>query len=76
MNPTTHLFGSLFACAQTAIFSAKPCSKNAGETSIVLWIIMDVSKEFQHRAIPIKIEQDSMQTVSDLNKQEDGLIFA
>jgi hypothetical protein len=39
----------------------------------LLWL---VSKEFQHLAIQIKIEQDSMQTVSDLNKQEDGLIFA
>jgi hypothetical protein len=39
MNPTSCLFGSRFACAQTAIFSAKLCSKNAGETSIVLWIM-------------------------------------
>ncbi len=31
-------FLSWVACAQTAIFYAKPCSKNAGETSIVLWI--------------------------------------
>jgi hypothetical protein len=38
MNPTFLLFGSMFACAQAAIFSAEPCSKNAGETSIVLWI--------------------------------------
>ncbi len=38
MNPTSYLFGSRFACAQTAIFSAEPCSKNSGETSIVLWI--------------------------------------
>jgi hypothetical protein len=36
MNQTFCLFGSRFACAQTAIFSAEPCSKNAGETSIVL----------------------------------------
>ncbi len=36
MNPTFCLFGSQFACAQTAIFSAEPCSKNVGETSIVL----------------------------------------
>jgi hypothetical protein len=27
-----------FACAQTAIFFAEPCSKNVGEISIVLWI--------------------------------------
>ncbi len=38
MNPTSYLFGSRFACAQTAIFFAEPCSKNAGEKSIVLWI--------------------------------------
>jgi hypothetical protein len=38
MNPTSCLFGSWFACAQTAIFSAEPCSKNGGEASIVLWI--------------------------------------
>jgi hypothetical protein len=38
MNPTSCLFGSQFACAQTVIFSAKPCSKNAGDKSFVLWI--------------------------------------
>jgi hypothetical protein len=38
MNPTSCLFGSQFACAQTPIFSLEPCSKNAGETLIVLWI--------------------------------------
>jgi hypothetical protein len=32
------LFGSRFAYAQTAIFFAEPCSKNAGETSIDLWV--------------------------------------
>jgi hypothetical protein len=32
------LFGSQFACAQTAIFFAELCSKNAGEISIVLWV--------------------------------------
>jgi hypothetical protein len=32
------LFGSRSACSQTAILSAEPCSKNAGETSNVLWI--------------------------------------
>jgi hypothetical protein len=39
INPTSCLFVSRFACAQTAIFFAEPCSKNAGETSIVLWIM-------------------------------------
>jgi hypothetical protein len=29
MNPTSCFFGSRFACAQTAIFSSKSCSKNA-----------------------------------------------
>jgi hypothetical protein len=38
MNPTSFLFGSQFSCAQTAIFFATACSKNAGEASIVLWI--------------------------------------
>ncbi len=38
MNSTSCLFGSRFACAQTAIFSAEPSSKNGEETSIVLWI--------------------------------------
>jgi hypothetical protein len=38
MNPTSCFFGSWFACAQTAIFTAEPCSKNVEETSIVLWI--------------------------------------
>jgi hypothetical protein len=38
MNPISCLFGSRFACAQTAIFSAEPSSKNAGETPVVLWI--------------------------------------
>ncbi len=55
MNPTSCLFGSRFACAQTAIFSAEPCSKNAGETWIVLWITL-LSKKFQHPAIQTKIE--------------------
>jgi hypothetical protein len=32
------LFGSRFACAQPAIFFAKPYSINAGETLNVLWI--------------------------------------
>jgi hypothetical protein len=38
MNPTSYLFVSRFACVQTAIFSAEPCSKNAEETSMVLGI--------------------------------------
>jgi hypothetical protein len=49
------LFGSRFACAQTAIFFAEPCSKNAGEISIVLWIAAR-KKKFHHSAIQTKIE--------------------
>jgi hypothetical protein len=56
MNPTSYLFGSRFACAQMVIFSANPCSQNAGETSIVLWITT-CEKEFQHSSIQTKIEQ-------------------
>jgi hypothetical protein len=56
MNPTSCLFGSRFACAQTGIFSAEPFSKNAGETSIVFGLQL-VSKEFQHPAIQTKKEQ-------------------
>ncbi len=37
MTPTICLFGSRFACDQTAIFSAELVLKNAGETSIILW---------------------------------------
>jgi hypothetical protein len=44
MNPTSCLFGSRFACAQTGIYSAEPFSKNAGETSIVFGLQL-VSKE-------------------------------
>jgi hypothetical protein len=36
INPTPCLFGSQLERAQLAIFSKEPCSKNAGETSIVL----------------------------------------
>ncbi len=36
INPTSCLFGSRFASAQTVIFPAELCSKNAGKISIVL----------------------------------------
>jgi hypothetical protein len=83
------LFGSRFACAQAAIFFAKPYSINAGEALIVLW----VAAWIQHSAIQTKIErhfggffhqitvrqpigrQDSMQPVIP-NKQEVGFNFA
>ncbi len=38
MNPSSCLFGSRFVWAQTAIFPAEPCSKNAGKSTIILWI--------------------------------------
>jgi hypothetical protein len=87
-NPNSCLFGSRLACAQTAIFSQNRALKNAGETSLFLWL---VSKEFQHPAIRTKIEQpfggffhqikvrqpvrkqDSMQTVIE---QAGRFIFA
>jgi hypothetical protein len=56
MNPTSSLFGSRFAFTQTSIFSAKPCSKNAEETSIVLGLRL-MSKEVQHPTIQTKEEQ-------------------
>ncbi len=39
MNPTSCLFESRFVWAQTAIFSAEPCSKNVEESTKVLWIM-------------------------------------
>jgi hypothetical protein len=91
MNPTSCLFGSQFACAQTAIFSAKLCSKNAGETSIVLWITL-VSKKIPTPAVQTKIHSVLWRIFSanksapanrktgfyancDPNKQKVGLIF-
>jgi hypothetical protein len=56
VNPTSYFLGSRFACAQTVIFSAKLCSKYAGETSVVFGLRL-VSKEFQHPTIQTKIEQ-------------------
>jgi hypothetical protein len=41
----------------TNLFSAKPCSKNGGESTIVLELLL-VSKEFHHSAIQTKIEQN------------------
>jgi hypothetical protein len=83
MNPTSCLFGSWFACAQTAIFSAEPCSKNAGETSVVLWITA-CKKRNQHPTIQtifhqIKVSQpigglDSMQTVIRTSRRLDSCL--
>jgi hypothetical protein len=59
MNPTSCSFGSWLAYAQTAIFSAKPYSKKAGETSIVLWIILRLGVKNYNipQSKPCKIEQ-------------------
>ncbi len=56
MNPTSYLFGSQFACAQTAIFSAEPYSKIRERHQLFLGLRL-VSKEFQHPTIQTKIEQ-------------------
>ncbi len=56
MNPTSYLFGSQFACAQTAIFSAEPCSKMKKRHQLFLGL-RRVSKEYQHLTIQTKIEQ-------------------
>jgi hypothetical protein len=50
------LFGSRFACAQDAIFLAKPYSINAGEASLFFGLRL-VSKELHHSAIQTKIER-------------------
>jgi hypothetical protein len=52
INPTSCLFESRFACAQTPDL----CSKNVGETSIVLWIAAR-EKRIPHPAIQTKIDQ-------------------
>jgi hypothetical protein len=56
MYPTSYLFGSQFACAQTAIFSAEPCSKMQERHQLFfgLWL---VNKEFQYPTIQTKIEK-------------------
>ncbi len=38
IQPPAYLDHGLYICVQTEMFSAKLLSKNAGETSIVLWI--------------------------------------
>ncbi len=92
MNPTSCLFGSQFASAQTATFSAKRCSKNAGETSIVLWIMAGEKRiptsrnPNQNRAALWWIfssdksvpanRKTGFYANQDQNKQEVGFIFA
>jgi hypothetical protein len=76
------LFGSRFACAQTAIFFAELCSKNAREISIVLWIAAHKYKielhfgGFFHQ---MKVRQpigrqDSMQTVIRTSRRLDLIL--
>ncbi len=87
-----YLFGSRFACSQTAIFSAEPCSKNAGKTSIVLWIIAgewriptsrnpNKNREalwhiFSSNKIAPSNRKTGFHANHDLNKQEVGFILA
>jgi hypothetical protein len=53
-NPTSCLFGTRFACAQTAIFSAEPCMyQKCGR----VFRLQFVSKESRHPALQTKIEQ-------------------
>jgi hypothetical protein len=81
------LFGSRFACAQAAIFFAKPYSINAGETSIVLWIAGQVKNSIilqpnQNRAALWRIfsvhqpigRQDSMQTMNRTSRRLDSFL--
>jgi hypothetical protein len=82
MNPTSYLFESRFACTQTGIFSAEPCSKNAEETSIVLWITARVknynippSKPKSNISAPAK-ENTGFYANCEPNKQEVGFVFA
>ncbi len=56
MNPASCLFGSRFACAQTAIFSAERTPKMR-ESQQLFFGLRLVSEEFQHPAIQTKIVQ-------------------
>jgi hypothetical protein len=83
------LFGLRLACAQAAIFFAKPYSINAGEASIILWVAACI----HHAAIQTKIEchfggfflsnnsapanrKTGFYATCDPNKQEVGFNFA
>jgi hypothetical protein len=81
----------LHASAQTAILSTEPCSKNAGETSIVIWITareQRISTSYnlnQNRAALWQISSSNKNVPAnrktefyanrDQNKQEVGFIF-
>jgi hypothetical protein len=56
MNQTSFWFGSLFACAQTVIWSTELCSKK-WERHQLFSGLRRVSKEFQHPTIQTKKEQ-------------------
>jgi hypothetical protein len=90
INPTSCLFGSRFACAQTAIFppNRAPKMRERHHLFFGLWLL---SKEFQHSAIQTKIEQHfggffssnksapaNSKTYAnrDPNKKEVGFVFA
>jgi hypothetical protein len=69
MNPTSCLFGSRFACAQTVIFSTEPRSKNTERHQLlIVYGLRLVGKEFQHLAIQTKIEQDFGRFFQNKNK--------
>ncbi len=88
LNPILLLVWITVACAQAAIFFAKPYSLNAGEASIVLWVAACI----HHSAIQTKIErhfgrffhqitvrqpigrQDSMQPVIRTSRRSDSFL--
>jgi hypothetical protein len=71
------LFGSQFACAQTAIFFAKPYSKNAGETSIVLWFARGAFwRIFSSNESAPANSKTGFYADRDPSKQDVGVIFA
>ncbi len=89
LNPTSCLFGSRIACAQTMIFSAESWSKKTGETSVVLWItaheqrIPTSRNPNQNRAAlwwifssnkSVPGRQDSMQTVIQTSRRLDSFL--
>jgi hypothetical protein len=59
MNPTSCWFGSRIVCAQTAIFSAKPCSKTKESQQLFLGLrlLSRIFEEIQHSAIQTIIVQ-------------------
>jgi hypothetical protein len=56
MNQTSYLFGSLFARAQTVIFSTKLCTKKRERHKLFFGLQL-LSKEFDHPTIQNKKEQ-------------------